>query len=58
MKTLTNKYGTFKLDKDGSLVILSNTANLQLIETLAGKKFVAEVLRQTKEDLLRQQRNK
>ena len=58
MKTLTNRYGTFRLDEDGSLVILTNTANLQLIENLAGKQFVSEVLRQTKEDLLRQQRNK
>ena len=56
--TITNRYGTFKLDSDDNLVILSNTANLELIQQWLGPDFVQEQLRQVRSDLIRDKRKK
>lgn len=58
MNTITNRYGTFKLDSDDNLVILSNTANLELIQQWLGPEFVQEQLRQVRSDLIRDKRKK
>lgn len=58
MNTITNRYGTFKLDNDDNLVILSNTANLELIQQWLGPDFVKEQLRQVRSDLIRDKRKK
>lgn len=58
MNTITNRYGTFKLDSDDNLVILSNTANLELIQQWLGPAFVQEQLRQVRSDLIRDKRKK
>lgn len=56
--TITNRYGTFRLDADDNLVILSNTANLELIKQWVGPDFVQEQLRQVRSDLIRDKRKK
>lgn len=58
MNTITNRYGTFSLDSDDNLVILSNTANLKLIQQWVGPDFVKEQLRQVRSDLIRDKRKK
>lgn len=58
MNTITNRYGTFRLDADDNLVILSNTANLELIQQWLGPAFVQEQLRQVRSDLIRDKRKK
>lgn len=58
MNTITNRYGTFRLDADDNLVILSNTANLELIQQWLGPDFVQEQLRQIRSDLIRDKRKK
>lgn len=58
MNTITNRWGTFRLDSDDNLVILSNTANLELIRQWVGEAFVQEQLRQVRSDLIRDKRKK
>ncbi len=48
---ITNRYGTFSLDKAGSLVIHSDTSWLAEMERSCGTAFVWEQLRQVQSDL-------
>jgi len=52
---ITNRYGTFSLDTDGSLVIHSDVSWLAEMERSCGTAFVYEQLRQVQSEL-RQQR--
>ena len=48
---ITNRYGTFSLDKEGSLVIHSDTSWLAEMERCCGTAFVYEQLRQIQSQL-------
>ena len=52
---ITNRYGTFSLDKAGSLVIHSDISWLAEMERCCGTAFVWEQLRQVQSDLRQQQ---
>ena len=54
---ITNRYGTFLLDKEGHLIVLSDPLLLKQIEQHCGTAFVWEQLRQVQSEL-RQQRTR
>lgn len=51
---ITNRYGTFSLDEDGSLRIHSDTSWLAEMERCCGTAFVYEQLRQVQSELRQQ----
>lgn len=52
---ITNRLGTFSLDKSGNLIVLSDPSLLKQIEQYCGTAFVWEQLRQVQSDLRQQQ---